>query len=78
MAEFSLINYNRIIEYEKKLKKLNNSIETKRIIDKAKWLLVEQDSMTETEAYEKIKKKSRDNRIPMRNIAEAIILTRSF
>jgi len=76
ITEFCLINYNRVIDYEEKLKKLNNSIESKRIVDKAKWILIERDNMTEVEAYEMIKKKSRDNRMPMRSIAEAIILTR--
>jgi two-component system, response regulator PdtaR len=76
IMEFCLINYNRVIDYEEKLKKLNNSIESKRIVDKAKWILIERNNMTEVEAYEVIKKKSRDNRMPMRSIAEAIILTR--
>ncbi|MEN8908040.1 MAG: ANTAR domain-containing protein [Clostridiales bacterium] len=77
IADFCIINYNRVIEYEEKLKKLNNSIESKRIVDKAKWILIERDKITEEKAYEVIKKKSRDNRMPMKSIAEAIILTSS-
>lgn len=75
-ADISLINFKRIPEYEDKVKKLNNTLESRKVIEKAKWILVEQEGITETEAYEIIKKKSRDNRIPMRDIAEAIMLTR--
>ena len=77
IVDISLANYRRIIEYEKKVEKLNNSLESRKIVEKAKWLMVEQEGMSENEAYEMIKKKSRDNRMPMRDIAEAIILTRS-
>jgi len=77
MADISLANFGRILEYEKRVQKLNNSLESRKIVEKAKWLMIEQEGMTENEAYEIIKKKSRDNRMPMRDIAEAIILTRN-
>lgn len=76
IADLSLINFKRVYEYEEKLKKLNDTLESRKVIEKAKWILVEQNGMSEAEAYELIKKKSRDNRIPMRNIADALILTR--
>lgn len=76
IAELSLINYKRVTEYENKVRKLNESIESRKVIEKAKWILAEQNRLSEAEAYELIKKKSRDNRVPMRNIADAVILTR--
>jgi response regulator NasT len=76
ISDFCLINYNRVIEYEDKLRKLNESIESRRVVDKAKWILIERENITEEQAYEIIKKKSRDNRMPMKSIAEAIIITR--
>ena len=76
IAEISIINFKRVWEYEQKVKKLNDTLESKKVIEKAKWILVEQNGLSEAEAYELIKKKSRDNRLPMRNIADAIILTR--
>jgi len=75
-AELSILNFKRVSEYEQKLKKLNDTLENRRIIEKAKWILVEQNGLSEAEAYELIKKKSRDDRIPMKYIADAIILTR--
>lgn len=76
IAEISMINFKRVWEYEEKVKKLNETLESRKVIEKAKWILVEQNGLSEAEAYELIKKKSRDNRIPMRNIADALILTR--
>lgn len=75
IVELTLMNFKRILEYEEKIKKLNATLENRKLLEKAKWLLVEQKNITEAEAYEWIKKKSRDNRKPMIEIASAIILT---
>lgn len=76
IADISLANYKRIIDYENKVKKLNDTLESRKLVEKAKWLLVEQRNISEAEAYGIIKKKSRDNRMTMKEIADAIILTR--
>ncbi|HOQ00580.1 MAG TPA: ANTAR domain-containing protein [Acetivibrio clariflavus] len=77
IAELSILNFKRVWEYEQKVKKLNDTLESRKVIEKAKWILVQQKGLSEAEAYELIKKTSRDNRIPMKYIADAIILTRS-
>lgn len=74
VTDLSIINYNRVLCYEKKIKELNETLESRKAIEKAKWILVEQEGLTEFEAYDTIRKKSRDNRLPMIKIAEAIIL----
>ena len=76
IVDLSLNNFLRIKEYENKVKQLNNTLESRKIIEKAKWVLVEQEGYSEAGAYELIRKKSRDNRMTMRDIADAIILTR--
>jgi|GEM_PF-333900 len=76
IIDISLANRKRILEYEEKVKRLNNTLESRKVVEKAKWILVEQEGLTEEEAYEVIRRKSRDNRMPMRDVAEAIILTR--
>lgn len=77
IADIMLANFKRVREYESKLRQLNESLESRKVIEKAKWLLVEQEGHTELDAYEAIRRKSRDNRMSMREIAEAIILTRT-
>jgi AmiR/NasT family two-component response regulator len=76
VIDMSLINYSRVLNYEQKVKKLNETLESRKVVEKAKWILIEKDGFTEAEAYEAIQRKSRDSRIPMLEIAEAIILTR--
>ncbi len=76
ITDAALINYSRILQYEEKVKKLNETLESRKAVEKAKWILVEKEGLSEAEAYEAIRKKSRDNRVPMKNIAEALILTR--
>jgi AmiR/NasT family two-component response regulator len=77
ITDISVANYKRVLEYEEKLKQLNDSLESRKVIEKAKWLLVEQEHMTEQEAFNALRKKSRDNRMPMRDIADAILIARS-
>ena len=78
IVDISLANFSRIQDYEQMVKKLNDTLESRKFVEKAKWILIEQQGLTEEEAYEVIRKKSRDNRLPMREIAEAIILTRGI
>lgn len=73
IAGLSIINFNRVISYEKKMQKLNESMQSRKVVERAKWILVEKNKISENEAYEIIKMKSRNNRIPMKIIAEAMI-----
>lgn len=77
IVDILMMNFNRVIDYEKKVKELHETIESRKIIEKAKWLLVEQQKITENEAYEQIRKKSRDKRITMTELAKAIIIAHS-
>ncbi len=76
IADLTRMNYQRVLEYEQKVRKLNDTLESRKIVEKAKWILVEKEGYTELEAYELIKKKSRNNRITMKDIAKAIILAK--
>ncbi|MDP4094915.1 MAG: ANTAR domain-containing protein [Bacillota bacterium] len=76
IVDVSMLNYHRIIEYEQKIRQLNESLESRKVVEKAKWILVKCDGLSENEAFEIIRKKSRDNRMPMREIAEAILMVR--
>jgi two-component system, response regulator PdtaR len=74
ICDMTLMNYFRIVEYEQKVKKLNETLESRKVVEKAKWILIEYKGCTENEAHELIRRKSRDNRIPMKDVAKAIIL----
>lgn len=65
IENFRLVVETRVIKEE---------LEARKIIEKAKGILMKQQGLGEQEAYECIRKYSMDNRKSMREVAEAIIL----
>jgi Response regulator with putative antiterminator output domain len=74
-VEIGILNYKRVSRLEKKLKEMTESFETRKSVDKAKWILMNRHNIAENEAYQRIRKKSMDTRLTMRAIADAIICT---
>lgn len=74
-AEVAMLNFERMIKLEQEVSKLKDTIESRKIIEKAKGLLMENFSLSEAEAFKKIQHQSMDKCIPMKQVAEAIILT---
>jgi response regulator NasT len=52
--------------------KLREDLETRKIVDRAKGVLIDR-GMKENEAYQYIQRKARDNRTSMREVAEKIL-----
>jgi len=74
-VEMGNIYYKRIYELDRKLKEMTENYETRKAVERAKWILMQRDSLGENDAYERMRKKSMDNRMSMKAIAEAIIFT---
>jgi response regulator NasT len=53
-------------------------LETRKIIERAKGILMKRQSLSEPEAFSLIQKKSMDMRKPMVEIAEAVILSQEI
>jgi signal transduction protein with GAF and PtsI domain len=53
---------------------IRQDLETRKLVDKAKGILMSEKSLTEPEAFRMIQKQSMNSRKPMRKIAEAIIM----
>jgi len=53
---------------------LKEALEARKVIERAKGLLMERYSLTEPEAFRRIQKRSMDTRKSMKEIAEAILL----
>ncbi len=67
----------RFREFEKLKKEnedLKKTLEARKLIEKAKGLLMEKEGITEAEAFSRIRKISMDKRKPMKDVAEVIIL----
>ncbi len=58
-----------------KTKILEEELEARKKIEKAKGILMKEENLSEEQAYDKIRKYSMNRRISMKEVAEAIILT---
>lgn len=66
----------RLLEQENT--ELKDQIETRKIVERAKGVLMDRFGLKEAEAFQRIRKASMDSRKPMRQIAEAILLTHNM
>ncbi len=70
-AAIVIENYRLVIE----TKVVKEELETRKSVERAKGILMKEQKLTEGEAFRKIQKFAMDNRKPMRDVAEAIILS---
>lgn len=73
--EVALARFGEFKSLEKEVDTLKDALETRKIVDRAKGILMLRDGLTEQEAFRRIQKMSMNTRRRMRDIAEAIILT---
>lgn len=73
--DLSLLNFKRVQILKTNLKSMTENYETRKLVDRAKGILMEQNNISEKEAYDRMRKKSMNTRISMKQIAEAIIYT---
>jgi response regulator NasT len=67
----------RFVEFEalhKEVDDLQLALETRKLVDRAKGILMDSQGLSEAEAFRKIQKMSMNTRKPMKEVAEAIIL----
>jgi response regulator NasT len=76
--EIALANYQEIISLERQIKDLQEALETRKLVERAKGILIETLGISEAEAFRRIQKQSMNKRISMRQVAEAIILAQSL
>ncbi len=62
---------------KEKVEDLQETLESRKIVEKAKGVLMQTQSLTEPEAFRKMQKLAMDKRKSLRQIAEAILLTES-
>lgn len=72
--ETALARFEEFEEVKEQASGLKNALETRKMVDRAKGLLMDERNMTEAEAFKRIQKLSMNYRKPMRDVAEAIIL----
>jgi response regulator NasT len=75
IIDMTMMNYKRVFELANKLKEMTENYETRKLVERAKWILMERNGINENEAYDRMRKKSMDSRMSMKSISEAIIFT---
>jgi two-component system, response regulator PdtaR len=72
--EVALARFSEFRILEREVENLQDALETRKAVDRAKGILMDTQGLSETEAFRKIQKMSMNNRKSMRMVADAIIL----
>jgi len=72
--EVALARFNEFRAMEKQVGDLEDALETRKLVDRAKGILMDSQDLTEAEAFRRIQKMSMNTRKPMKDVAEAVIL----
>jgi response regulator NasT len=72
--EVALARFGEFEALHKEVDDLQIALETRKLVDRAKGILMDSQDLSEAEAFRKIQKMSMNTRKPMKEVAEAIIL----
>jgi response regulator NasT len=72
--EIALARYQEFLEMDSEVVDLKETLETRKIVERAKGILMDGQGLKEAEAFRKIQQLSMNTRKPMKEIAQAIIL----
>ncbi len=72
--EVAMANFQEWLRLEREAANLKEALETRKLVERAKGILMDRHGLSEAEAFRRIQKMSMDNRRPMKEVAEAIIL----
>ncbi|MBI2845197.1 MAG: response regulator [Chloroflexi bacterium] len=72
--EVALSRFREFKALGREIADLKDTLETRKLVDRAKGILMDTQKLSEQEAFRRIQKMSMDKRMPMKEIAEAIIL----
>ncbi|MFQ5854682.1 MAG: ANTAR domain-containing response regulator [Anaerolineae bacterium] len=73
--EVALSRFEELQALDAEVERLEEALETRKLVDRAKGILMDAQGLSESEAFRKIQKMSMDTRRPMKDIAQAIIIT---
>jgi AmiR/NasT family two-component response regulator len=75
VIELSLSRFEEFRSLEREVGNLKDALETRKVVERAKGVLMETHGLREAEAFHRIRKTSMDARKSMKEVAEAILLT---
>lgn len=72
--EVALSRFEEFKTLEQEVEDLREALETRKLVDRAKGILMDTQGLREAGAFRKIQKMSMDKRVPMKEIAKAILI----
>lgn len=75
--EVARSRFEQNLALSKEIQDANEKLEVRKLVDRAKGILMDSAGVNEAEAYRRIQQQSMNNRKSMREVAEAIILAKS-
>jgi len=78
VIELSRARFDEFRMLEREVGSLKDALETRKLIERAKGVLMETHGMRESEAFHRIRRTSMDARKSMKEVAEAILLAREM
>lgn len=72
--EIALARYQEFLEMDRQIADLKETLETRKIVERAKGILMDTQGLKEAEAFRKIQQLSMNTRKSMKEIAQAILL----
>jgi len=72
--EVALSRFEEFKTLEQEVEDLKEALETRKLVDRAKGILMDTQGLSEAGAFRKIQKMSMDKRVPMKEIAKAILI----
>jgi len=72
--EVALARFAEFKAMREEVKELQDALETRKLVERAKGILMDTQGLSEAEAFRRIQKMSMNTRKPMKEVAEAIIL----
>ena len=76
--EVARARFEQNVQLSKEVTNLNEKLEARKLVDRAKGILMDEHKLNEQEAYRRIQIQSMNLRKTMREVAEAIILAKSI
>lgn len=72
--EIAMARYQEFLEMDKEIRDLRETLDTRKLVERAKGVLMDQQGLKEAEAFRKIQQLSMNTRKSMKEIAQAILL----
>ena len=72
--EVAVCRFQELLDLRREAEALRRTLEARKVIERAKGLLMERDKVSEQEAFARLRRKSMDTQRPMVEIAQAVIL----